>query len=125
MGERDPRRHRVVQGEQVPVFCYSPLERGFISRTYSKAEDIPHGDFKKGLPRFQGEAFRKNLTLVNSLDELSREKGMKTTQLALAWLTNISPYVILVSLTRSASADPTSSQKHTSAGTRGRPTPSE
>jgi len=78
---------------KVPVFCYSPLGRGFISRTYSKPEDIPDGDFKKYLPRFQGEAFYENLKLVDALDGLAKEKGMKTTQLALAWITSLSPYV--------------------------------
>lgn len=77
----------------VPVFCYSPLGRGFISRTYKSPEDIPDGSFQKMLPRFQGEAFYENLKLVNTLDELAKEKGLKTTQLALAWITNISPYV--------------------------------
>ncbi|CAD6566910.1 MAG: hypothetical protein TREMPRED_003114 [Tremellales sp. Tagirdzhanova-0007] len=77
---------------QVPVFCYSPLGRGFLSRKWSRPEDIPDGNFQKYLPRFQGEAFYENLKLVDSLDQLSKEKGMKTTQMALAWVTNLSPY---------------------------------
>ena len=82
---------------QVPVFCYSPLGRGFLSRKWSRPEDIPDGNFQKYLPRFQGEAFYENLKLVDSLDQLSKEKGMKTTQMALAWVTNLSPYVSLIS----------------------------
>ena len=45
------------------------------------------------MPRFQGETFYENLKLVDRLDELAKEKGMKTTQLALAWVNSLSPYV--------------------------------
>jgi aryl-alcohol dehydrogenase-like predicted oxidoreductase len=49
-------------------------------------EDIPEGDYRRNAPRFQGDNFRKNLDLVGKLEELSRRKGVKTSQLALAWV---------------------------------------
>jgi pyridoxine 4-dehydrogenase len=78
---------------ETPVFCYSPLGRGFITRTYQSPEDIPEGDFKKSSPRFQGEAFYENLKLVDQLDELAKQKGVSTPQLALAWIVALSPFV--------------------------------
>jgi aryl-alcohol dehydrogenase-like predicted oxidoreductase len=78
---------------KIPVFCYSPLGRGFLSRKWKTPEDIPKGSFQARSPRFQGEAFYANLKLVDQLDELAEKKGVKTTQLALAWITSLSPYV--------------------------------
>ena len=78
---------------KVPVFCYSPLGHGFLSRTWTRPEDIPEHSYERLMPRFQGEAFNDNLKLVDALDEMSQAKGIKTAQLALAWLTSLSPYV--------------------------------
>jgi pyridoxine 4-dehydrogenase len=44
-------------------------------------------------PRFQGEAFYENLKIVDELDRLAEEKGLETSQLALAWVVGLSPYV--------------------------------
>lgn len=81
--------------QKIPVFCYSPLGRGFISRKWKTPEDVPKGSFQARSPRFQGEAFYNNLKLVDQLDELAAKKGVMTTQLALAWITSLSPYVSL------------------------------
>ncbi|OCF60901.1 pyridoxal reductase [Kwoniella mangroviensis CBS 10435] len=79
---------------KVPIFAYSPLGRGFLTRTYKSPEDIPDGDFKKMIPRFQGEAFYENLKLVDKLDEIAGKKGVNTSQLALAWIVGLSDYTI-------------------------------
>jgi pyridoxine 4-dehydrogenase len=79
----------------IPVLAYSPLGRGFLTRKYSKPEDIPKESFLSHLPRFQGEAFYKNLELVDKLDEIAKEKGTSTSQLALAWLTSLNDMVCL------------------------------
>ncbi|WWC89092.1 uncharacterized protein L201_004010 [Kwoniella dendrophila CBS 6074] len=79
---------------KVPIFAYSPLGRGFLTRTYKSPEDIPEGDFKKSVPRFQGEAFYENLKLVDRLDEIASKKGVNTSQLALAWIIGLSGYTI-------------------------------
>ena len=50
---------------------------------------------KRRMPRFQGQAFYDNLKLVDQLDEIAKEKGVTTPQLALAWVCDISPYVCL------------------------------
>ena len=83
--------------KKIPVFCYSPLGRGFLSRKWKTPEDIPKGSFQARSPRFQGEAFYDNLKLVDQLDELAAKKGVQTTQLALAWIMSLSPYVSLSS----------------------------
>lgn len=79
---------------KIPVFAYSPLGRGFITRTYKSPDDIPEGDFKRYLPRFQGQAFYENLKLVDKLDEIAARKGVNGSQVALAWILSLSNYII-------------------------------
>jgi hypothetical protein len=40
---------------------------GFLTGAYKSAEDFEEGDFRRFSPRFQGEAFKENLKLVDAL----------------------------------------------------------
>ncbi|WP_414575382.1 aldo/keto reductase [Anabaena sp. CCY 9402-a] len=66
--------------------AYSPLGRGFLSGEITRPEDLANDDFRRYLPRFQGENFDKNLQLVDRVKEISHSKGVTPGQLALAWL---------------------------------------
>ena len=66
--------------------AYSPLGRGFLTGRFHSAADIPEGDYRRNSPRFQGENFDKNLALVDQVTSIAREKGVKPSQLALAWV---------------------------------------
>ena len=70
----------------ITFVAYSPLGRGFLTARFRKLEDIPEGDYRRNAPRFQGENFQKNLDLVAKIEGLSRQKGVSTSQLALAWV---------------------------------------
>jgi aryl-alcohol dehydrogenase-like predicted oxidoreductase len=66
--------------------AYSPLGRGFLSGRYKNPEDLPEDDFRRHHPRFQGENFKRNLELVERVEEIAAEKGVTAGQLALAWV---------------------------------------
>ena len=66
--------------------AYSPLGRGFLTGRFTKPDDLPADDWRRNMPRFQGESFQKNLDLVKRVEELAREKQVKPGQLALAWV---------------------------------------
>lgn len=66
--------------------AYSPLGRGFISGDIKTPEDFPENDFRRGIPKFQGEQFYKNIELVNAIKKLADEKEITPTQLAIAWI---------------------------------------
>lgn len=66
--------------------AYSPLGRGFLTGRFQRFEDIPENDYRRSSPRFQGENFKKNLELVKRVREIAREKNVKPSQLALAWV---------------------------------------
>lgn len=63
------------------LFC-----TGFLTGAYKSVEDFEEGDFRRSNPRFQGEAFKENLKLVDALKEIAQEKGVPAAQLTLAWV---------------------------------------
>jgi aryl-alcohol dehydrogenase-like predicted oxidoreductase len=65
---------------------YSPLGRGFLTGRFRTFDDLAPDDYRRSSPRFQGENFEKNLRLVERIRELAGEKGVKASQLALAWV---------------------------------------
>jgi pyridoxine 4-dehydrogenase len=56
----------------------------------TKPEDIPEGDFRKTLPRFQKENFAKNLELVRELEKTANKLGCTPAQLAISWIRSLS-----------------------------------
>ncbi len=66
--------------------AYSPLGRGFLSGEYQTPDDFADTDFRKYAPRFQGDNFYKNLDLVKEITKLADEKGITSSQLAIAWV---------------------------------------
>ena len=74
--------------------AFSPLSRGFLSGAVDTPDAFEPNDVRHKLPRFQGENFQKNARLVQRLDEMAREKGCSTPQLALAWLLAKGPDVV-------------------------------
>jgi len=70
----------------IGVVPYSPLGRGFLSGEIKKPEDLSSDDWRLTNPRFQGENFDKNLDLVAKVEEIAKNKGVGSSQLALAWV---------------------------------------
>jgi aryl-alcohol dehydrogenase-like predicted oxidoreductase len=67
--------------------AYSPLGRGLLTGRIREPEaDLVEGDHRRKFPRFQGDNFRRNLELVDRLQEIAGEKGCALAQLAIAWL---------------------------------------
>ena len=64
----------------IPIIAYSPLGRGFLTGEIRKPEDIPEGDFRKHMPRFQPGVFDQNLGLVTELEKLAKSKGCTPAQ---------------------------------------------
>lgn len=70
----------------VTFVAFSPVGRGFLAGGVTDPNDLVEGDFRKGMPRFQGEAFQANLKLLDGFREIAREAGCTPAQLCLAWL---------------------------------------
>lgn len=70
----------------ITFVAYSPLGRGFLTGRFRSHNDIPADDWRHKQPRFQGENFQQNLTLVHKIEAIAARKGCTPAQLALAWL---------------------------------------
>jgi len=66
----------------IGVTAYGVLSRGLLSGSTPAAK----GDFRAHLPRFTGENLRRNQRLINALNDLAREQGVRSTQLAIGWV---------------------------------------
>ena len=65
---------------------YSPLGRGFLTGQIKTPDDLAADDTRRNHPRFQGDAFRRNLDLVSEIGRMAADKGCTPAQLALAWV---------------------------------------
>jgi aryl-alcohol dehydrogenase-like predicted oxidoreductase len=70
----------------IALVPYSPLGRGLLTGAIRTPDDFAPDDYRRDVPRFQGENFRRNLALVDKVKELARQKGCTAAQLALAWV---------------------------------------
>jgi aryl-alcohol dehydrogenase-like predicted oxidoreductase len=46
---------------------FSPLGRGFLAGRFASSDELSQSDFRRGLPRFQQEALRENLAIVERI----------------------------------------------------------
>lgn len=72
----------------IGVTAYGILSRGLLSRP-GAPEGTPEAgrrDIRGHFPRFQGENFERNLTLVRALENIAKRRGATTSQLAIAWV---------------------------------------
>ena len=70
----------------ISFIAYSPIGRGLLSARIKQAGDMPEDDRRRQHPRFQEGNLEHNLGLVRRIEEIAREKGATSSQLALAWL---------------------------------------
>ena len=85
---------RNLEGEIIPLLRelgigltpFSPLGRGFLTGAVKRAEDYPEGDYRRNDPRYRGENFDRNVAAAGKVDDIAEAKGVKSGQIALAWL---------------------------------------
>ncbi|KAJ0163886.1 Pyridoxal reductase [Colletotrichum tanaceti] len=69
----------------IPIIAYSPVGRGMLTGQVKTLDDIPHGDMRRHMPRFQPDTFSINIKLVEQVETLARKKGVTPAQLAIGW----------------------------------------
>jgi aryl-alcohol dehydrogenase-like predicted oxidoreductase len=66
----------------IGVTAYGVLSRGLLSGSKPAAKN----DFRAYLPRFTGENLARNQQLIDTLKQIAAEKGITSSQLAIAWV---------------------------------------
>ncbi len=70
----------------VAFVAFSPVGRGFLAGAAHDPSTLEDNDFRKGMPRFQGEALAANLKVYEAFAALAKHAGCTPAQLCLAWL---------------------------------------
>lgn len=72
----------------VAYVAYSPLGHGWLvdNFDYNSPDDFAHDDFRRTIPKFQGDNFYKNKAIVEEIKKLAGRRGCTTSQIALAWV---------------------------------------
>jgi aryl-alcohol dehydrogenase-like predicted oxidoreductase len=85
---RDPEAEVLPNVRELGIgfVAYSPLGRGFLTGRLRSLSDLEENDFRRTIPRFQGDNFARNLDLVEGVRELAERKNVTPGQLALAWV---------------------------------------
>jgi aryl-alcohol dehydrogenase-like predicted oxidoreductase len=65
---------------------YSPLGHGFLTGQIRSPEQLADDDWRKTNPRFTGENFERNLSIVDEVAAVASEADATSAQVALAWL---------------------------------------
>lgn len=74
----------------IPIVAYSPLGWGVLAGAFGKPTEIPEGDHRRHMAKFQDEAMAQNMKLVEEVGKLAERKGVAPVQIALAWIRSLS-----------------------------------
>lgn len=84
----------------VALVAFSPLGRGALGGELRDAAALSERDIRRAMPRFQGEAWAHNATLIAQFDALAGDAGVTSAQLALAWVLSQAGHVHAIPGTR-------------------------
>jgi aryl-alcohol dehydrogenase-like predicted oxidoreductase len=79
---------------EVGFVAFSPLSRGMLTGMIRDLKELSEDDFRNNQPRFQGSNFTYNLNLVDKIEGIALAKGIKASQLVLAWLLQQGKHII-------------------------------
>jgi len=78
------------------LVAYSPLGRGMLSGRFKKQGSLGEGDYRAMTPRYQGDAYRANVALVDEIEAIASAKSCQPAQIALAWVLGRGEHVMTI-----------------------------
>jgi aryl-alcohol dehydrogenase-like predicted oxidoreductase len=100
---------RDVEAEVLPTLAelggalvaFSPLGRGLLAGGVTTSADLPDGDLRRIIPRFDAERMDRNLELATRVRRIATQRGVTPAEIALAWVLAQGDHVIPIPGTRS------------------------
>lgn len=83
-----------LQELEIGFVAYSPLCRGLLGGNLTEYSDLSTNDIRGAWPRFQPEAIRSNIRIVEALNEFSKTRGMTSSQICMSWMLSKYPFIV-------------------------------
>ena len=106
--QRDPERDLfpLTRSLGITFVAYSPLHRGLLTGKIRTPSDLPTGDWRAQVPRFQGANLTANVARLGPLEDMAARKGVSMASVALAWILHMGEDLIpLVGMGRPENVD--------------------
>lgn len=65
---------------------FSPLGRGYLTGAFQSISDLPEGDWRSNIPRFNAEHAAHNAKIVDVVKSVAARLGVTPAQVAIAWV---------------------------------------
>jgi aryl-alcohol dehydrogenase-like predicted oxidoreductase len=78
----------------ITFVAFSPLGRGFLAGAIRDTSLLPPKDIRLAMPRFQGENFARNLSLLEGIGAVARDAGRSMAQVVLAWVLQRGEHIV-------------------------------
>ncbi|MGF6210348.1 aldo/keto reductase [Comamonas sp. 4034] len=78
----------------IAYVAFSPMGRAFLSGKLQQVDGLVQGDIRASMPRFQPEAYARNLQLLAPMQAIAERAGCTLAELAIAWVLNQGEHVI-------------------------------
>ncbi len=73
---------------------FSPLGRGYLTGAFKSIKDLPEGDWRINIPRFNEEFAEANARVVAGVKTVAERMGAAPAQVALAWVLAQGPDIV-------------------------------
>ncbi|MBC3539092.1 aldo/keto reductase [Rufibacter sediminis] len=83
-----------LQELEIGFVAYSPLCRGLLGGNLTEYSDLKTNDIRGAWPRFQPEALRSNIRIVEALNEFGKTRGMTSSQICLSCMLSKYPFIV-------------------------------
>lgn len=80
----------------VTFVAFSPVSRGILANGLRDPQTLPDTDMRKTWPRYVGENWTKNLSLIDSFNAMADEVGVTPAQLSLGWVLAQGEHVVVI-----------------------------
>lgn len=93
---RDPEGEVIPTCEELGIglVAWGPLGKGYLTGAIPSTATFVKTDLRSTMPRFTHEAMEANRPVVNLIARVAQRKGVKNSQIALAWLLARKPWIV-------------------------------